>query len=96
MHMHCRGLSPGSRGLLLCSDEEMMKVFKEATGWLKSVSSHTSHSETRLMNANSSAHETLRRLSQSLDLFCPPPRGNWGWILRQMRWDGERPITNGY
>ena len=53
-------------------------------GWVKNVSKHLSHIEMRMMHSEILGHEVVRQVQQLLDGFSPPPRGDWGWLLRHV------------
>ena len=52
-------------------------------GWMQQCSRHLSHIEKRLMEADYLGHEVVRQIGILLEAFSPPPRGDWGWLLRQ-------------
>ena len=52
-------------------------------GWLSQISKHLSHIEERSMWAEVLGHELLRQFMMILEGFSPPPRGDWGWLLRK-------------
>ena len=49
---------------------------------MRHCSSHLSHIEKRLMESEYLGPEVVRRVMQLIDGFSPPPRGDWGWLLR--------------
>ena len=54
-----------------------------AVGWMRQCSKHLSHIEARLMEGEYLGHEVVRQIGILLQTFSPPPRGEWGWLLRQ-------------
>ena len=52
--------------------------------WLRQCSSHLSHPEKRTMAARFLGHEVVRTVSMQFESFSPPPRGDWGWLLRKV------------
>ena len=51
--------------------------------WLTQCSKHLHHIEGRMMENEYLGHEIMRQVSNHLVTFSPPPRGDWGWLLRK-------------
>jgi hypothetical protein len=56
---------------------------KEVVGWLRQRSAHLRHIENRLMEDVFLGHEVVRILVALMLGFTPPPRGDWGWLMRR-------------
>ena len=54
-----------------------------AEGWLEQISKHLHHIEGRLMEEGFLGHEVVRQIGILLEGFSPPPRGEFGWLLRR-------------
>ena len=50
---------------------------------MKQVSKHLVHVKKRMMEAEYLGHEVVRQYVIALMDFSPPPRGDWGWMLRK-------------
>ena len=50
---------------------------------MRQCSKHLSHIEARLMENGYLGHEVVRQLMQIIEGFCPPPFGDWGFMMRK-------------
>jgi hypothetical protein len=71
----------------------MATVNEEASvGWMRQCSKHLSHMETRMMAEAFMGHEVVRQIAIHMERFSPPPRGDWGWMLRKCTDIGVRTL----
>ena len=66
----------------------------DAVKWMRQCSKHLSHLEHRKMEEAFLGHEVVRQMMQIWEQFSPPPRGDWGWILRKALDYGVRALRN--
>ena len=66
--------------------------WKFPMNWMKQCSKHLSHIETRLMESEYLSHEVVRQLMQLILGCSPPPRGDFGWLLRKCTDIGVRHL----
>ena len=62
-----------------------VKGMAKLSGWAEQCSKHLSHIEQRSMYSDVLGHEMVRQLCIVIDGFVPPPRGDWGYLLRKVR-----------
>ena len=77
----------GAGGTGAVAKYESAEVYwlRSISQWTEQVSLHLTHVEKRAMEADYEGHEVVRQFGQMLDGFVPPPRGDWGWMLRRIR-----------
>ena len=63
-----------------------------AEEWLEQISKHLHHIEGRLMEEGFLGHEVVRQIGILLEGFSPPPRGEFGWLLRRSQDIGTRTL----
>ena len=63
--------------------EPVVAALRPVRNWIIQCSAHLSHIETRAMWADVLGHEMMRHYLQAIENFSPPPRGDWGWLLRK-------------
>ena len=60
----------------------VVAALRPVRNWVIQCSQHLSHIETRAMWADVLGHEMMRHFMNLIEGFSPPPRGDWGWLLR--------------
>lgn len=60
--------------------------------WLEQISKHGAFIEGRMMEQSFMGHEVMRQIMICLEAFSPPPRGDWGWMLRKCTDIGVRAL----
>ena len=65
--------------------EKALGLAKACKEWLRQISKHLSHVESRLMESEYEAHEMVRLVIQAIEGFRPEPCGDWGWLLRKVQ-----------
>ena len=81
-HVHAQVLFDTHREDLM---RRQIYWLREISKWNQQVSLHLSHMENRAMEAEYEGHEVVRQFGNMLEAFVPPPRGDWGWMLRRIR-----------
>ena len=65
-----------------------LKAIRKSTwaseGWLEGMSARMMHVEKRAMLKGLLGHELVRLFTVDVSAFCPPPRGEWAWLLRKL------------
>ena len=67
----------------VCKWAPWMSDVRAIHDWSEQISRHMSHTEGRLMHSDLKGHEAVRHFMQYLSNFSPPPRGDWGWVMRK-------------
>ena len=62
--------------------QPVVRALRPVRNWMVQCSKHLSHIEDRAMWADVLGHEVMRQFMNLIDTFSPPPRGDWGWLLR--------------
>ena len=78
----------GSAGMRVQENEATKKWKAEprqwgTTEWMRQCSKHLHNIEGRLMQSEYMGHEVVRRMGAYIEEWCPPPRGDHGWLLRK-------------
>ena len=83
-----------SRASAVVQPEEISEEMEEADewSWMRQCSKHLSHMEVRMMEEGYLGHEVVRQAMNKLDEFTPPPKGDWGYIMRHLHDIGVRSM----
>ena len=70
----------------------VVHALKPVRRWLQHCAKHLRHIEERAMWQDVLGHEFMRRFAQLIEGFSPPPRGDWGLLLRKAEDMGTRGL----
>ena len=60
----------------------MRALVERCAEWAEQCSKHLHHLENRAMAQEYLGHELIRQLQAWFRSYTPPPRGDWGWVMR--------------
>ena len=72
--------------------QPVVRALRPLSEWMAQCSKHLSHIEKRAMWQDALGHEMMRQFAQLIEDFSPPPRGDWGWLLRRAKDMGTRGV----
>ena len=72
--------------------EPVVRAVRDLSKWTAQCSKHLRHIEERSMWQDVLGHELIRHFAQLIEGFSPPPRGDWGWLLRRAEDMGTRGV----
>ena len=72
--------------------QPVVRALRPLSEWMAQCSKHLSHIEKRAMWQDPLGHEMMRQFAQLIEAFSPPPRGDWGWLLRRAEDMGTRGV----
>ena len=72
-----------ARNEVLAELKHLKKSSWSNEAWLEGLSARLMHLEKRAMTKCLLGHEMVRLFSVDVTSFCPPPKGEWAWLLRK-------------